>query len=73
MQAQKKYALLKIKNVTHEISLGEEYEKNSSNDRLFVSVHERLAELLNDNCERSDLEKAIEKKLKKVTTRLKSH
>ena len=35
-------------------------EESKDTNALFVAVHEKLAELLNDNCEWSDLEKAVE-------------
>ena len=54
-------ALSKFKNVLHEICLDKECEETSGSDALYVSVHEVLTQLLNDNCEWSDLEKAVEK------------
>ena len=44
----------------HAIYLDEQTEETSENEALYVSVHEKLVELLSDNCEWSDLEKAAE-------------
>ena len=44
----------------HEICLDKESEETSGNDALYVAVHEKLTELLCDNCEWSDLVKEAE-------------